>query len=87
MNNTKISPKKSFHSDTRLLIHCKGLSNDFRVARIMLVERNWTEWNTKMAKNPSRNLSFTDVDLTKSDSLGQQQKRKFGPNLRAWCVY
>ena len=48
----------------------------------MLIESNWTKWNTKLGNNPSRNLSFTDEDSIKSDSLGQQPKRKYGPNQR-----
>ena len=76
--------KKSSYSDIWLLIHCKGLWNDFKVVRIMLIESNWTKWNTKLGNNPSRNLSFTDEDSIKSDSLGQQPKRKFGPNQRGW---
>lgn len=50
----------------------------------MLIESNWTKWNTKLGNNPSRNLSFTDEDSIKSDSLGQQPKRKFGPNQKGW---
>ena len=53
----------------------------------MLIESNWTKWNTKRGNNPSRNLSFTNEDSIKSDSLGQQPKRKFGPNREDDMVY